>query len=125
MSFRYLASPYSSDNPGEQVYRYYEAMKCLHWLLKQHIYTYSPIVHCHPMAEKFKLPSNSIFWRKYNRQMIDSSIGILVLKISGWNESVGVIDEIDYALDREREIDYISPIKDGYTIERILNPGSE
>jgi predicted acyl esterase len=112
--FYYLASPYSSPDPEVRHKRYLEVMDCLAWMLNRRMWTYSPIVHCHDMAVKHKMPTDNEFWKDYNRVMIDGSVGVAVLKIGGWEKSVGIRDEMDYAKSKLRIITEVIPRSNGY-----------
>ena len=57
---------------------------------------YSPIAHCHIPAV-FGLPKDFVFWRRFDEEMISRCNGIIVLKLSGWDISVGVNAEIKIA----------------------------
>lgn len=108
MSYIYLASPYSSDygdNPNlpnmegfAQLMedRFLQAEACAAKLLKEGQHIHSPIVHCHALAKKYDLPKDVEYWWSYNSSMIAGARGFAVLKLPGWDESKGVLKEIDY-----------------------------
>ena len=58
---------------------------------------YSPIVHSHPITERFKLPVTWEFWAHFDRSMIQRADALEVLMLPGWCRSVGVNAEIDFA----------------------------
>lgn len=92
MSYWYIASPYSHPDPLVRLHRYEEAIRFTKFLLfKQKLYCFSPIVHTHPIDE-----SDYSVWGGWNRAMIGRSEGIIVLMIPGWNESVGVVAEMEF-----------------------------
>jgi hypothetical protein len=98
MSYLYLASPYTDADAYVREGRYLQALDALHWLLNNHIWTYSPIVHCHEAAKLHDgLPKDFEFWREFNHLMIQNSRALAILQISGWNESKGIADEVGYA----------------------------
>jgi len=66
-------------------------------LLKEEIWIYSPIVHCHEMAERHKLPKDFAFWEKYNRAMLETADGLYILQLDGWELSKGLQSEIKFA----------------------------
>jgi hypothetical protein len=115
-SYHYLASPYSHLDPAVMHARYERAELATAWLLSRKIWVYSPIVHCHNMAKKLKLPTDNEFWKAYNRVMIRASDGILVLQIDGWAQSVGIQDEIDFAYNYDIDVEYITPSGKEYAI---------
>ena len=100
-TYIYLASPYSAPDPHTMELRYLGVMRACHWLLRQRLWTYSPIVHCHEIAKTYALPKDRAYWQEYNDAMLRGADELLVLAIAGWRESTGVTAEIAYA----REID--------------------
>jgi hypothetical protein len=93
----YLASPYSSPDPAVRQARY-EANRTMvaHLACKGYI-VYSPIVHFHPVAVAHQLPTEFAFWQAQNRGMIDHADSLYVLQLEGWNSSIGVASELQYA----------------------------
>src|SRR6516225_6948685 len=68
--FAYLASPYSHPLTEVVNKRYDAALHATAYLLKHHVWVYSPIVHCHELAFTFDLPLNFDFWTDYNFAML-------------------------------------------------------
>jgi len=97
MTFKYLASPYSHSDKKVRKERYEKTMEAVAFLIKKRIYVYSPIVHCHNIAINYELPYDAEFWKDYNYNMMISSDGIIVFELDGWNHSIGVLDEINFA----------------------------
>ena len=56
---------------------------------------------CHPRAVEYDLPKEHTFWLNFDRDVISCSDEMWVLTLPGWEESVGVANEIAFA----REID--------------------
>lgn len=93
----YLASPYSSPDPKIRQARYELTCEAVVNFLHRDFHIYSPIVHCHEIAQLGNLPTDFAFWRAYNFNMISCSRKLFVLCLPGWKESIGVINEIEYA----------------------------
>jgi hypothetical protein len=93
----YLASPYSHPNSIVREHRFAVAEKAIVWLLRQKIWAFSPIVHCHKLAKENDLPKDAEFWSEFNEALLLKSDGVLVLTIDGWVESKGVQAEINLA----------------------------
>ncbi len=99
----YIASPYSSKHkcPNAQAIerenRYHSALDYNAQLLNDGHYAYSPIVHCHEMANKHGLRKDFEYWQGFNRHMIELASALHVLALDGWEESEGVQGEIEYA----------------------------
>ena len=58
---------------------------------------YSPIVHSHPIVERFRLPMDWNFWQHFDRSIIHRADALEVLMFDGWHRSVGVTAEINFA----------------------------
>jgi hypothetical protein len=97
MSYLYLASPYTHNDPAVMEERYQKAAEMCAYLLRRGMYVYSPIVHCHELAKNFDLPRDFSFWKGYNTAMLRHADKLLVLTIPGVSESVGVQEEISLA----------------------------
>jgi len=109
MSFSYLASPYTHMDLAIQAARYAEVQKCFLWLMRQRIWTFSPIIHCHHVTIRFGLPSDASYWWDYNREMLKSASKLYVLTLEGWEDSRGVSEEIIFASAANIAINFISP----------------
>ncbi len=118
MSFRYLASPYMHPDADVRLNRFNEAVRCMHWLLYQRIWTFSPIVHGHSIAVQFGMPKDAQFWTKFNEAILEKADEMLILTLDGWEDSKGIRDEVAFCCRPERQyyipIRYISP--QAYTI---------
>ena len=62
--------------------------------MKQKMVVFSPIVYCHPLAEKFTLPGDATYWKYFNNHMMRKAEAVHVLHLMGWRESKGVQYEI-------------------------------
>ena len=99
----YLACPYS-NNPQK---RFEEVSEETVRLLKEGYIIFSPIVHCHPLAVEFNLRGDFDFWETYDRSMIDHCDIVCVLKLEGWEKSVGTQAEIKIAEEMKKPVIYI------------------
>ena len=97
MSFAYLASPYSAASRDQEHSRYQAALSATAWLLRQKVWVYSPIVHCHNITLEHNFPGDAQFWAGYNYAMLAEAEELLVLRISGWENSKGVKEEISWS----------------------------
>lgn len=97
MKMVYLASPYSHKDPAVRQQRYEAAVEAVARLTTEHVFTYSPIVHCHPPAVLGGLPTNAAWWSTVNIWFIEHMDEFWLLPLVGWQESVGVKAEIELA----------------------------
>jgi len=106
----YLASPYSDKDKRVVVSRYNEVLEfCANRIKEGHI-VFSPIVHCHVMAQRFEMPGNHLFWWKYDTSMIDIADEVWILCLPYWQMSIGVGKEIAYAEKIGKKVRYFNPL---------------
>lgn len=105
----YLASPYSSKVPAVVEERFLTVEAATAAFMKAGLPMYSPIVHCHNIAQKYNLPTDADFWYTYNVRFMSVARAIWVLKLDGWAESRGVKMEIDYAKIHFKPMLYVEP----------------
>lgn len=100
----YLASPYTHPCEEMMQLRYEQALFVCSEMLNSGVTVYSPIVHFHPMALKFNMPKDYSFWKKHNKAAINVCTALAFLTLDGWNKSVGVQDEINFAWNESKPI---------------------
>lgn len=93
----YLASPYSHPDSNVHEERYQAVMKHNAELFRAGIIAYSPIVYSHELSKKYSMPTDAEFWWFFNKAMMDRCDGLIVYMMTGWQESKGVLKEIEYA----------------------------
>lgn len=107
----YLASPYSHPEPDVMECRYEVVMRITARLIVDaKLIVYSPIVHCHVMAIKHQLPKDAEFWKVYNLGVLQKCDSLWVAKLSGWEQSKGVLWEIEQASQLNKPIKFIHPM---------------
>lgn len=93
----YLASPYSHEDALIMKTRFLLAEQVTAFLMQKGEHVYSPIVHCHEIAQKYIMPTDFDYWRSYNFSMIRRCDAFAILTIDGWDRSKGVTGEGDFA----------------------------
>lgn len=93
----YFASPYTHESKAVErirftVIREVTARACI----AGHP-VYSPIMHCHEMALAHKMPTDWLFWKKYNTAFVRKADAVWILTLEGWEQSKGVKYEMDLA----------------------------
>lgn len=107
----YLASPYTHSDHELRALRYDAAVNYVrHAATELNQIIYSPIVHWHPVALVHLLPGDHKFWLKQNLGMLQRATELHVLMLDGYNESVGVAVEIEYAQNQLLPINYVQPV---------------
>lgn len=82
---------------------------------------FSPISHCHTIAEMFDLPTDFEFWENYNQLMISKCDALHVIKLTGFETSIGVQAAIKIAQELGLPILYLDPNKGPIPCEEIKN----
>ncbi|NIV93774.1 DUF1937 family protein [candidate division KSB1 bacterium] len=125
----YLACPYSHDDPAIRALRFRVVTQFASKLMMDGFSIFSPITHCHPIAEFGDLPTSWFYWRKYDREMIEMCDSIMVLMLPGWKELIEndnsdrFSENIRLSKELNKSIQYIDPYLRGLDIpELLLNP---
>ena len=93
----YLASPYSDLDPAVREQRYYATARFVAHEIWLGVPLFSPICYTHYMAIQNNLPLDAESWRPFNEYMIRNSFEVWVLRLPGWQKSLGVNMEINLA----------------------------
>jgi len=97
----YLAIPYSRVS---KVMSYKTANEKSAELFRKGYHVYSPISMCHGMEN---MPKDWSFWEEYDTEMIKWADELHVVKMPGWDNSVGVQAEIKIARKLKKPVKYI------------------
>ena len=108
----YLASPYS--DPDRRVMKQRARANVLaaaHLIHYKGLHLYAPIVHSPQIAaelDKFGVSCyNFEYWRHYDIDILRRCDGLYVLKLDGWDTSIGVAAEIAVALAINLPVTYV------------------
>lgn len=120
--FYYLATPYSHPDSVVVQHRHDLALRAAATLWRSGIRVFCPIVHAHPInnAMANHAPSGDPTgwgWEyhcEFDLHMVAACGKVIVLKMDGWDQSVGVTAEIDFAKKHKLAIFYLHP--------SVLNP---
>lgn len=117
----YIASPYTSRrmfpfNKLEQYLRYREVTKFIGRL--HDLYTHAfigPITQSHKTAPFTRTKAGGFdHWRDIDLTFISKSDEVWVVQLPGWDQSIGVLEEITFALKHQIPVHYWSKTKNGY-----------
>jgi hypothetical protein len=67
---------------------------------------FSPIAHSHPLVEH-GLPTDWSFWERHDREHLARCDEVVVLMLDGWQESIGVREEIRIARELGKPVRYV------------------
>ena len=93
----YLATPYSHPDPAVMQTRFVRACEIAGRMMAKGQFVFAPIVHGHPLAVRCELPRDWEYWRRYCAEMIGNASKLVVVKMDGWEDSVGIKGEIAIA----------------------------
>ena len=103
----YLAVPYTHKNPRVLTRRFNLVNKAAAKLINQGYYVFSPISMNHPIKLADDLPCLWEFWAAYDTAYLEVCNKMFVLKLPGWDKSVGVTAEIEIAKKLKIPIEYL------------------
>jgi hypothetical protein len=106
----YLASPYSNPDPRIEQKRYRDALSFTGTALRAGRNIFSPIAYGHQFQINGYMQGDAASWQAFNQSMMEACTLFWVLKLPGWEESKGVIAELDWAIKNEKFIEYIGPM---------------
>lgn len=106
----YLASPYNHESAGVRQGRYLANVRALVSLVRAGRVAFSPIVHNHPVASSEGFSSGWEFWKNVDTEFLRRSDRLVVLKLDGWQESVGVRAEMELAAELGLPVEYMEPV---------------
>jgi len=93
--FWYLATAYSKF-PGGLDVAFHEASRAAALLVRDGVRVFCPIAHSHPIAKHGCLDAlDHETWMAADEGFMLTAHGLIVLKMTGWDSSVGVAQEID------------------------------
>lgn len=100
--------------------RYLLAEKATLVFLKLGHYVFSPIAYNHPMG-RHDLPTDWAFWEPFDKAFLERCTAVIVIKLPGWNVSVGVAAEVEWADKLKIPVYYIEPedvFAEGFVFDR-------
>ncbi len=103
----YLASPYSHPDINVREERFCAACQAAAHLMWEGHLVFSPVAHTHPIAE-FGLPTEWSFWERQDRALLERCDDVIVLTLDGWDESVGVLAEVQIAKELGKPVRYLA-----------------
>lgn len=93
----YLASPFTSKDSIEEERRYQQINRVGALLLLKDIFCIMPISSSYALSKSMELPSTFSFWKNIDFKYVEKCDALIVADLEGWDRSVGVIAEIEYA----------------------------
>lgn len=107
----YLAVPYTHPDPAVREQRFEAANLAAAVLMTDGHLVFSPISHTHLMVIKYRLPVGFGFYQRWSRLFLSMSSRLIVLRVDGWQQSVGVKAEITFMKTAGKPVEYLDPLK--------------
>ena len=101
----YVASPYTKYRHGYEI-AYQRALAITVELLKHKIPVWSPIVYSHQFVA-YGLPIEAKDWMFLDEAMIKACTGCIVYMMEGWEQSSGIIHEVQLFREQGKHIEYL------------------
>lgn len=103
----YIAAPYSAKDKEIVKQRVKKVCEYSADLLTKRISCISPITLGTGILTEANLPTDFEFWQHLSYDLLKLCDTLHVLKLEGWDESIGVQAEIKYAIENNISIEYI------------------
>jgi hypothetical protein len=105
-NYVYLASPYTHKDPKVREVRYKQVYQCYKHLLQIGLSVHCPIASSHEVDKDLgRLPP--AHWYHIDLPLMQRASALFVLKLEGWQDSVGVVEEITYFTEAHKPIFYL------------------
>ena len=105
----YICSPYSHPNPLIREARFRAVCRFAARMMREGKVVLSPIAHSHNIALAGSLPGDWEFWRPFGVAWLAACSSVIVLRLEGWNESIGVQEEIRLSIEAGKPVTYVDP----------------
>ena len=107
----YLASPYSHPDDEVREDNYIVVSNIAAEMVSNGNVVFSPISYGHNLLEFKDMPSNWEFWFNFCVTFLLKCDKLVVCKMPGWENSIGVTEEIEIARNCGIEVEYIETDK--------------
>lgn len=105
----YLAAPYSHPDPKVRRIRFNIINRVAAELMAKGELVFSPISHTHPIALAGDLPLGWDYWETYARAILQCCREMKILRLTGWEQSIGIQNERRIAFEMQIPIEFIDP----------------
>lgn len=98
----YLAAPYTLNGtaePEEMNTRVKQVTRAANQLMMMGLNVFSPVTHSHAINKVAELEFDTADWLRKDFGYLKNAKGMYVLMLDGWENSIGVRREIEYARD--------------------------
>jgi hypothetical protein len=118
----YLSSPYTHPDREVRAERFRLVLGATARLMRLGYQVFSPIIHAHPLHAREGIEGDWDYWRTIDFDFLKRMDTVVVLQIPGWADSVGVGEEIAYAISLGKRVGYLN-INDNMPGTSVAAPG--
>lgn len=115
----YLASPISHDEASVVQQRLEAVVMLQGQLLLAGVLAYCPHAHWNQAVAAVGTPSDWCFWKHPSFGMLDRCGALIVYRLPGWARSVGVQEELAYAMRFEKPVYFCEQQQEVMLIEKL------
>jgi len=109
VTFHYLATPYSRY-PGGLPAAFEAAAEQAAILFREGVSVFCPIAHSHPLKSYPDAAENTHeAWMKFDSVFMRAAKGLIVCMLEGWEQSIGVRQEIEFFESQGKPVVYMVP----------------
>ena len=112
----FISSPYTHPVKEIEELRFQEVAKFCAKMVSQGHNAFSPIVYGHTLLNFHEMPGDWKFWQDFCQHFLKLSDKMIVLKMTGCENSTGVSAEIKFATDNNIPIQYME-MKSTYVLK--------
>lgn len=129
----YLACPYTHPDARLRLERFNRVTAAAAALIRRGHVVFSPITMTHPIDLVLAGESNTLgsdFWVQFDQTFMDRCDSFVLLPLDGWQESRGVLREMDYfitqgkscwVLSQDSELEPLQHFLKSVQLEKLLN----
>ena len=116
----YLAAPYSDPSADVRAARFTAVTVAAGELMRQGAVVYSPLTMGHVIAEAVDLPGDWTFWQASCLSYLeDWATALYVLRLPGWDSSLGVAAELEAARKLRLPVTHLLPYTASQAVRRL------
>jgi len=110
MELAYLAAPLSHPEIEVMQSRVEAINRATAHLFEKGVAVISLVGQCWPISQQCGLRTDFEWWRWYNKAVISRCGRVIILKLDGWQESIGVKGEVEIAEEFGIPVEYMEPV---------------
>lgn len=106
----YLASPYTHEDKRVEERRFWQTVEATALLISSGLIVISPIIHSHFLYKQYPelVDGDAMFWKTFNEKLLHKCDSLLVLKLDGWQDSIGIHYEVGQAVSEYKPVEFVT-----------------